>query len=275
MPEILYHYTVIDTLELILKHRTIRFMSLTGLDDVEEGIIQDQQQFTKYCFVSSWTSDSKESIPMWNRYADTVKGVRISLLKHPFKRYKVNLQEQLKNIDVGLQLGANTVFSIDKGIIPESDVFNDDYSIVTNYDDRCLVKVAYTDDNDMLTPRLFTVNERGQYVMAWKMGIYKNTYWTFQKEWRYILRFLPIGYLDMVNDVFKNDSKKFIQTLQLCPDLPFVYKDLEIDEDVFNNMEITLSPMVTEIERVNVEELVSKYNPSAKVVDSVLQGRIR
>ena len=33
MPEYLYHYTAVDTLELILKNKTIRFNPLTKMDD--------------------------------------------------------------------------------------------------------------------------------------------------------------------------------------------------------------------------------------------------
>ena len=79
----------------------------------------------------------------------------------------------------------------------------------------------------------------------------------------------------MTNDASENDCRGIIQTLNQCPDLPFSYKDLEIDEDIFRNMKITLAPMITDEQRSRVGNLVNQYNPSATVSDSVLKGKIR
>jgi len=273
--EVLHHYTSINTLELILKYKKIRFMPLTGLDDVEEGIIQDKQDFTKYCYVSSWTNDEKESIPMWKMYADTVEGVRITLPKMPFKRYMIDLVGKLNSMNVGLQMYANTVFSIDDSILPINDIFNDKYSMVTNHADKCLVKVAYTDDEARINPKVLTMNNRGQHVMKWDIGMCKNTHWEFQQEWRYILRFMPFGFEFMTRDIFDNDSRGLVKILKEAPDLPFKHKDLDIDEDIFKQIVITLAPMSTDKEINRVRELVNQYNTNAPIKDSILKGRMR
>ena len=87
MPDVLYHYTNIEALTMILKNRTIRFTSLTELDDVSEGADSTGRSLGRFVFVSSWTDDRKESIPMWNMYASMKRGVRISLPAIPFSDY--------------------------------------------------------------------------------------------------------------------------------------------------------------------------------------------
>lgn len=79
--EYLYHYTNIETLALILKNRTIRFNSLDKMDDLQEQQTADIENIGQFCYISSWTEDDTESIPMWNMYASLDLGVRIKLCK--------------------------------------------------------------------------------------------------------------------------------------------------------------------------------------------------
>lgn len=83
--DFLYHYTTIEKLALILKNKTIRLMPLDKMDDVQEAKTKDFKNLGRYVFVSSWTEDETESIPMWNLYSDLSCGVRIGLKKNPFK----------------------------------------------------------------------------------------------------------------------------------------------------------------------------------------------
>ena len=85
--EYLYHYTSIETLAIILKNHTIRFNSLDKMDDLQEQQTADIKNIGQFCYISSWTDDATESIPMWNMYASLNLGVRIKLRKDPFKIY--------------------------------------------------------------------------------------------------------------------------------------------------------------------------------------------
>ena len=89
-PKMLYHYTSIDNLALILKNRTIRLNSLTNMDDKQEAKTKEGQLFGKSVFISSWTDDESESIPMWKMYTSPSAGVRIGLPPLPFVRHKTN-----------------------------------------------------------------------------------------------------------------------------------------------------------------------------------------
>ena len=82
--EYLYHYTSVSSLAMILKSKNIRFSPLSVLDDKEEQM----HNYSKYVFVSSWTDDELESIPMWKMYSSPTEGVRIKLPKYPFYNYR-------------------------------------------------------------------------------------------------------------------------------------------------------------------------------------------
>lgn len=76
----IHHYTSIETLELILKNRTIRFNRSDKVDDPDEIELEvNGLPFAKYLLVSCWSIEEEESIPQWGIYAGKSKGVRITL----------------------------------------------------------------------------------------------------------------------------------------------------------------------------------------------------
>ena len=79
IPQYLYHYTSVEKLALILQNRTIRFNSLDRMDDLQEKETKDIKNIGQFIYVSAWTSEEKESIPMWNMYSSLDAGVRIRL----------------------------------------------------------------------------------------------------------------------------------------------------------------------------------------------------
>lgn len=101
--------------------------------------------------------------------------------------------------------------------------------------------------------QIFNISQQGIEMKSAQLGKYKNTYWEFQNEERYVLRFLPL-------DVKKITSKSNAAQM--------VY-------DAFVSMEITLSPQFTMGNRILHEALIEKYNPNLKVHDSVLKDRVK
>ena len=79
LKKILYHYCSIETFKLILENKTIRFSSLGKVDDLEEALTSDFDDFGRVCFVSCWTDLEQESIEMWRSYTQGLPGVRIGL----------------------------------------------------------------------------------------------------------------------------------------------------------------------------------------------------
>ena len=101
----IYQYTKLEVLALILKNKTIRFNNLCNLDDPLEKYLSVpnisnnriehiRKNYGEYCLVSCWTENPEESIPMWDMYGDRKCGVRIGL---PFKD---NVEELFEPIPV-------------------------------------------------------------------------------------------------------------------------------------------------------------------------------
>ena len=55
---------------------------------------------------------------------------------------------------------------------------------------------------------------------------------------------------------------------------PFDFYDLDIDPRHFADMEITCSPQLSAGNRILLETLVEKFNPTANIVDSELFGKL-
>lgn len=79
MNNYIYHYTTIETLELIFSNKTLRLNNLSNVDDMEEGQADIFGDMSKYVFVSSWTKDDLENIPLWQMYTPNMSGIRIKI----------------------------------------------------------------------------------------------------------------------------------------------------------------------------------------------------
>ena len=266
--EYLYHYTNTESLALILKNRTIRFNSLDRMDDLQENKAFDVNNFGRYIYISSWTSENTESIPMWNMYASLSHGVRIKLKKNPFKIYDNDISElpKIPNLPIG-DGNSNSM----KTIIPLKELFEKGFFSDQIFKPNSLLfEVQYTSDIQKLEPKLLQDNKSfSSNVM--QMGIYKNKYWEFQGEWRYILNIFPLNKNDASIDAFAEIVNKIRLGVQLQP---FPYYDLKIDKSAFSDMEITLSPRISAGNRTIVDTLVSRFNPSAKIIESALKDLI-
>jgi len=84
-PKILYHYTSIENLALILENRSLRFSHADKINDLDEVVISDVPEIKMSVFFSCWTAKKQESIPLWALYASKMKGVRIELSANMFE----------------------------------------------------------------------------------------------------------------------------------------------------------------------------------------------
>ena len=112
--ELLHHYTSINTLELILRNRTLRLGRLDNVDDKQESQLIHEKHWAQYLFISSWCKDHDENPRLWNEYTDN-KGVRISLPKFLFEQHVLKSKPELN-----LFFGDNTVSPL-----PLSKIYND------------------------------------------------------------------------------------------------------------------------------------------------------
>ena len=275
MPDVkyLYHYTSVDSLALILKNKTIRLNPLDKMDDLQEQKTADVENLGKFVFVSSWTDDPTESIPMWKLYTNSTAGVRIKLRENPFVWHGTLAKDVAAK--TGMQL---TPDSDPEGKLPTfldlSEMMAKGYMSVQAYNGRILEKVQYTDDLSKLEPTVVKIDDGKVHLNIGSLGRYKNKHWEFQNEWRYIMTFMSMNFkvgVEMMSQMFSMSVTKMTQGKEPPP---FRYYDLDIDPKCFEEMEITCSPQMTYGNRVILETLVEKYNPSAKIIESELLGKI-
>ena len=138
----LYHYTSIENLALILKNKTIRFNRLDRVDDIEESSIYEKTvPMGKYTFVSCWTDNEEESIPLWKMYTPQMKGVRIAMDYDMFLMKKIN--EGIYKTPIGpIEIKGEL-----ETLCPIEEQFNDKYAILFNgkNDPNFFRKIEYVD----------------------------------------------------------------------------------------------------------------------------------
>lgn len=269
----LYHYTNIDSLALILKNKNIRLNSLDRMDDLQEQMSNDKQNFGKFVFVSSWTADSTESIPMWRMYTPKQRGIRIKLPVNPFVEYTPTAAEVASLTNSTFQGDGSSFFGF-KTVIPAKDVFSGEFSLTNHTSNKQLFEVQYTDDETLLKPTVLETIDGKFKISLSNIGIYKNKYWSFQNEWRYRLMFLPISTAKLMQEQMqgKNDemAKLQLRTIYGQASLSFNYFDLVIRDECFSDMSVMLAPDISESSKIFVQLLIKEYNSRCIIEDSAL-----
>ena len=277
-PEYLYHYTNIDSLALILKHRTIRLNSLDKMDDLQEQMSADKQNFGKFVFVSSWTAEEKEDIPMWRMYTPKQRGVRIRLPVNPFVEYHPTVDDIVKYTG-STYSGDGAAKPNMATIIPISEMLNGEFFLVNFAYNSQLIEIEYTNDKGLLNPTVLKIDKDKFMIALNDIGKYKNEYWKFQKEWRYRLMFLPISGTKLIREQMQGQydemAKLQLRTMNGQAALSFNHYDLKIRDDSFNDMSIMLAPDISESSRTLVELLVDEYCPHCSIVQSALANLIQ
>lgn len=277
----IYHYTNISTLALILKNKTIRFNRLDTVDDLEEGRLESNGiLFSKYTFVSCWTENFEESIPLWRLYTKDDNGIRICLKKDGmFKKYILPPKNKYGIVAI-------PPHDIILDFPPEEIYGQKDYSVphYLDYDSsKCgsfYRKVLYVENIESIaTDALKTVtnkngNPMGTAITFQALGTYKHKRWEFEEESRFVLNLLP-GNPSAISLTSMNENLESMGfDIANNKDLPMRYYDKELRDDIFEDLEITLNPMANESQFVIVRALCDKYAPNAKIKESDLKGKV-
>lgn len=274
----LYHYTSLETLALILKNRTICFNNLLYVDDVEEAETEDMEKMGRVIYVSCWTKDAEESIPLWNLYTPNMHGVRIRMPKFPFEKYHYKKGQYFLTEDVDTYINVEKMFHENK------------VSIVLTAPD--LIEVQYTNEQNKLFPKIKTESQKDALKKFLEskdlddlkgndnleinysikaLGRYKRENWKFQKEWRYIISTSPMGLQEINPPSFEKQQEQIrrIENSELEP----AYKQLflKIDENVLKDIEIVFGPKMSDAEKIMAVSLIKMYCPEAVYRDSVLR----
>ena len=275
-PERIFHYTSIDSLALILKSQKIRFSRLDGVDDSREAPTVHGIPFSKYFFVSCWTTERTESIPQWHLYTEKMTGVRIELPSYPFQDKL--LEPPTSWIDVK-SYGTLTA------PINYNEIYGDSYMILP----MCLNRdhfagsVEYIDDverkyNEAVTIEL-TSGNNGKLSIPLELVRMKMKHWEFQSEYRFSFFVLPSFPLPAEGpgapDFYNNIANHCIQSLLKGRDPGVLFIDVDLKSSALSELVVTTGPLCSEGAKLCVESLVKEYAPLGRVQPSELEGSVR
>lgn len=269
----LYHYTTLESLALILKNQTIKFNRLDCVDDVEEGNAESAGvNLSKYMFVSCWTENSEESIPLWKMYAGDGFGVRISLDSDMFMKYLICHED-----GDPLNIQGAIISRIPKDILLNPDFFVFPPQIITSDEKYNLFfrRIEYVDDVRSYVDKLISVDDSGGVpetcIKLGEVGKYKHKRWAFQEEVRFVLGIFPGNWLYLKGE----NAHMAVQAIMNNQIVDFTSFFLHLSLDVLDTMEITLSPSATKSHRILVEALCNQYAPKAVVKDSAIRSLVK
>lgn len=243
----LFHYTSINNLALILSSQKIRFNRLDFVNDPHEGKSGDFGSMAMYVFVSCWTKHEEENLALWNMYTEKMRGVRIELSLPIFNSYKI---------------GDHTNY-----VISEDEFLNDKDGLFILDAQNRPIDIIYTNDENRLFPKI-------QYEVGLKtseIGISKKTIWSIENESRFMMQIIPYD-PKVSKRNFPDAYEKFID--QRIPPCINNY-DVKINHKAFKEMKITIGPKVQPGDREIIMSLVSKYNPTAKLLESSMINDIK
>lgn len=231
MKKRIYHYTTLDALECILSNKTIRLKALSEMDDMLEGDSIDFGDLSKYYYVSSWSLDGKENIPLWYMYTNGLKGVRIEA------------DEDFLSIEEDRNGRVINITNKDTLVYP----------IVSGKDSSFLIPVKY---QNYFEPCI--TSSRG-YIDTDKfndIGRVKTTSWEFQKEIRF--RLYGINKKNMVS-FGDNDFLRFSNSMINNRPNDTKYIDVKFDIEKMNNANFVLGPAAANDDFDKLNSLIKKY----------------
>lgn len=241
----LYHYTTIDTLDKILESKALRFNRNDKLNDMLEHSRSLDAGFDYY--VSCFTHNEKESIPLWFMYAQKM-GVRIAF----------NSKNLFKNKLYFFHKGEKKYFSYEvRGYDGNTPTYNNIYEIggtTIEIGEPLATKVIYDDEILELkhTQKYGGGSIHISMTNVYQLAAIKGTAWSYECEYRYFL--LSNGHYKFIDSVF-----------------------VELTNEIFDDFEIIFSPFYSEFDLISLQnELRDKY-PYIKFnfVKSDLQGKIQ
>ncbi|WP_422356221.1 DUF2971 domain-containing protein [Roseivirga pacifica] len=263
----IFHYTSIENLALILESKKIRFNRLDNVDDVLESSEYKELNFSKYLFVSCWTENPEENIALWNMYTHNMKGVRIGLSNPPFRMKLVNEKSDSPIPIIGEKFLPLTI----------QECFGKDYFIFPFFSNSEMfykhIEYLNREELEERFKKIVTINKNSDdtqtaSVIVRDLAKLKHERWNFQEESRFVL---------LITHPLKSpfNTHEMIQQLFIEKTLPFSSFDLELDETLFKNMEIVLGPNCSQAEKLIVKALAEKYGIKQPVKESALKDKIR
>lgn len=169
--EYLYRYTSIESLALMLKSKAVRLNPLDKMDDLQEQKTSDVENLGKFVFISSWTEDDTESIPMWRMYTNPQSGVRIKMRKNPFVWHGTAAKDIIETLRMPAGEESISTERINT-FLDFSKLMANGYFSPQAWGGEILERVTYTDDIERLEPSVAHTSKDGIRI---EVGKWENT----------------------------------------------------------------------------------------------------
>lgn len=279
----IYHYTSIETLKRILESGKIRFNNLNAVDDELEGELFLKKSLAQLIFVSCWTTDLEENIPLWKMYAST-KGVRIGLPEYPWRKI------DCKKWDTGI-MELRYDYKEYYSPFEITDIFGERHMILPPFiipfseerTNKAFSKeVVYLSEKELITK--YSNNYKEKTIQPGHMelsinpldfGLYKHVRWEFQKEFRFVLGICPMDEkIDLDNNnLHESMIQSMMKYIQAEWESPIKDFFVSLDPASITNMEITLGPHCTEEDIRTVKFLREKHGVEGEILKSGVRMR--
>jgi len=236
IPKYLYHYTSVETLLLILETNSIRFNRLDRMNDPHEGYNSQWTSSKKNVFASSWTSESRDELPMWKIYND-LKGIRLRMPIDLFnfnKNLSLVKTNQLDTYLIKSDLEEKNQIKINYTNFPD---FSDKIEFIEIKNVYGPSKVEYFESIDNV--KMYDPNEYENDVAL--LGQRKLDYWDFEKEYRYRI----------FNGRMIAEKLKSYETFGII-ETQFV--DIKFKKSALENIEILLGPHTEENHKNTIDQ---------------------
>lgn len=247
------------------------------MDDLEEAKVeQSQYDLAKFLFVSCWTENGEESIPLWKMYSGGATGVRIGVEKEMFQGYFYfsfdektgelkDIQQTLVPDDHKKDFFVLPVFDCNKAPFYRKVDYKDDLVEATKgiVKEESKVREVRPDGSKVLEVTMSLDLNR--------LGAIKHSRWEFQDESRFSLFIVPGN---PFTRSIETATSAMIYCLKNGKSVPFEYYDLPLAPKFFESLEVTLSPNASESQRIIVESLCSSLAPGAVIRESSLKGKV-
>lgn len=266
-----YHYTSITNLALILNSGKFRFSRLDNLDDKLEQKYDTNIIKYKNIFVSSWSKQSKELIPLWQMYGDNMRGVRIGFNDNLFfTKSRAILAPPIASKPIKTRF----ILSYDELETTEYDIHPICYS-----NEYLIKEVEYLDSENefkekkesIITVRVKPDITEIDFRDIGDLAKYKTIDWKFLNETRFVLYVFPKGIIDYQRNEFlakhykiEKLNKKFNQK----------YIDISMNRNTFKNAEIVIGPKCTNADQIIVDSLIKTNKLANKSIKSFFTNKI-
>jgi hypothetical protein len=251
IPKYLYHYTSLETLQLIIENNKFRFNRLDQMNDPYEGHNSIFANSRKNVFSSSWTAEFRDELPMWKMYTD-LKGVRLRMpidLFHHEDKLEVVKMGRMDDFMIKSNLNHSYKIEVDLSNLPKIKEDNQTFEVKSVYGPS---KVDYYETQESLEKDVVVKNHKANFdlreINTTILGQRKFDYWSFEKEYRYRIfsAQMMAGSLDVLTAF---EQFAIIKT---------EYIDVEFRQECLENGEITLGPKSDPGNIALIKDILSK-----------------